>query len=391
MRDKKIYSEEIRRCPICVKNSRMSNSEHLCKITGKRIGKKYIHNITTKISICEECGFVFANPVVPQKEWDKYYNDMYVGFQSHEDYSIENRIALIKRYMQSDERIIEIGGNEQGVFSEKLKSIYSDYLSYDVNENANNTARVMTQLARTDMLISYCVLEHIVDIDLFLKKCTDLLVENGVFLIEVPDLTEYYRNASSLTFNEHVNHFTPQTLTRLMNNYGFTLVEINKKYASRELTFVGVYRKSSVKDKNIEYKINKSFVLEAIDTMLQEESSFIHIVEEIHHIYGKNNLKDVVFWCASGTLTTLIDEYQKRYGVFEGIVVDEDKCKKDYYVDLPVYVSKDVFLSEKGNAIKTIIICSERRVESIMKTIHEYGRDELEILYIDENKELKSW
>lgn len=389
MKEIKEYHEEYRKCPICT-NVGENNTELLCSVSDKRLGKKYIHNITTKISICKDCGFIFANPVIPQKEWNEYYNDMYVGFRSEEAYSVDNRIELIKKYKQSDSRIVEIGGNEQGLFSERLKNIYSEYCSYDINEAAGNTSKEVSQLSKTDMLVSYCVLEHIADLDSFLNKCAELVEENGVFIVEVPNVDEYYRNASSLTFCEHINHFTPQSLTKLMNNYGFSLIEINKQCASREVVFAGIYRKQSVRDANIEYKINKSFVLEGINTMLQEENRLSQTVEQIHRIYGKDNLKDVVFWCASGMLTTLINEYQK-YGIFEGIIIDEDERKKDYYVDLPVYVSKDVLLTEKGNKIKTVIICSASRVEGIVKTIHEYGRDELEILYIDDDKQLKAY
>jgi 2-polyprenyl-3-methyl-5-hydroxy-6-metoxy-1,4-benzoquinol methylase len=80
------------------------------------------------------------------------------------------------------------------------------------------------QHRRYDLVIASCVIEHVIDFDI-LHLISDMLVEDGLLYVEVPNSLRYmdYERLEFLYYFDrlHVNHFTPQSLARLMGNYGF--------------------------------------------------------------------------------------------------------------------------------------------------------------------------
>jgi SAM-dependent methyltransferase len=75
-----------------------------------------------------------------------------------------------------------------------------------------------------DLVIASHVVEHLLDFDL-LNLLGDLLTENGLLYIEVPNALQYEarkRQEFLYYFDRlHVNHFTPQSLARLAAAHGF--------------------------------------------------------------------------------------------------------------------------------------------------------------------------
>jgi 2-polyprenyl-3-methyl-5-hydroxy-6-metoxy-1,4-benzoquinol methylase len=82
--------------------------------------------------------------------------------------------------------------------------------------------------ASYDLIIASHVVEHLLNFDL-LHTWHSLLAENGLLYIEVPNSLQYAthgRREFLYYFDRvHVNHFTPQSLVRLLAAYGFGYVE----------------------------------------------------------------------------------------------------------------------------------------------------------------------
>ena len=78
-----------------------------------------------------------------------------------------------------------------------------------------------------DLIILSHVIEHVVDMDL-IDLLHGLLAEGGLLYMEVPDALKYgvmQRREFLYYFDRlHVNHFTPQSLMRLGQSYGFGYV-----------------------------------------------------------------------------------------------------------------------------------------------------------------------
>jgi hypothetical protein len=76
-----------------------------------------------------------------------------------------------------------------------------------------------------DLVIASHVIEHLIDLDL-LRYLNGLLTESGLLYVEVPDSLRYgerERREFLYYFDRlHVNHFSPEAMTRLCSSYRFS-------------------------------------------------------------------------------------------------------------------------------------------------------------------------
>lgn len=374
-----------RHCPIC----ESSDYEQICSFSGQKIGIKNVHNVVVSDVICKRCGFVYTSPSLTQDEWNIYYNDMYPGFRSNEDYSVEKRIGLIRKYLNKEDCIVEIGGNEQGEFTTQLRAMALKYISFDVNENCGNDIKSLDQATKVNIVVSYYAFEHIVEINEIVEKCSSLILENGYLIVEVPDANLYFKDPASLELHEHVNHFTPQSLSALISKHGFSCVEISRYFASRNGGFVGVFQKTEPSGKS-EYVINRSLIHDGQLVSQGKVDNFEKAVQALYEINGDNRLENVALWCISNMATALRIRYEEVYGSSKPISIDEDEKKRDYYGTASVCTSKQVFETPIRNKLKYIVICSFSRVEAIMESLKKYSDilSELQIYAIDNTSSL---
>jgi len=79
-----------------------------------------------------------------------------------------------------------------------------------------------------DFLFAFHFLEHVKDPDLFLLEFNRLLSRNGKLIIEVPNLNSTQRRLSGKHWygfdtKNHYFHFSPNSLSELLENNGFTI------------------------------------------------------------------------------------------------------------------------------------------------------------------------
>lgn len=77
---------------------------------------------------------------------------------------------------------------------------------------------------RMDVVLAFYALEHTPELSRVLGDVKKLLVEGGYFYFLVPNM---YQNAVDFATADHVNHFSEQSLWRLMADNGFTDIEID--------------------------------------------------------------------------------------------------------------------------------------------------------------------
>ena len=384
------YTYADRNCPACGSGE----AELIKTISTVRQGINYEHHMEAHLSVCKECGFLFANPA-------EYYGDMLSVYESESSYSVEKRLELISKYAAGGV-IAEIGANEQGIFRAQLERQFDQYISIDINSSYKNHYDTIKSLkSEVDILVGYCVLEHISDLSGFLSDCYARLRPEGICIIEVPDATKYYKEAHPLEMAEHINHFTPQSLTRLMCRAGFELLEINRIHASRSFAFAGVYKKKRIQQTEsfsaaYDYAIGRSFLTEGLSKIAHSREVFQSSVSQIHqHIETVKNCRGrVVFWCANEMLRKIVDRLLEVYGSFESPIIDEDIRKKQFYLEYSAKTSQQAWEDGDLKRAKILFICSDCRVESIINTLKErYPQcyETLQIYYIDEECNLNPY
>ena len=90
---------------------------------------------------------------------------------------------------------------------------------------------------RFDVVIMVGVLEHLRDLDAAFEQLRTVLTSGGELYVEVPDVTAFadWPNAPYQDFStEHINFFSPVSLTNLMRRHGFerTFLEQNHREQS---------------------------------------------------------------------------------------------------------------------------------------------------------------
>lgn len=98
-------------------------------------------------------------------------------------------------------------------------------------------------MGQMDVVLSFYALEHIPHLAEILADVRALLVEGGYFYFIVPDM---YQNAADFVVADHVNHFSRQSLWRLMADNGFTDIDIDDR--AHASAYIVMARKASPED-----------------------------------------------------------------------------------------------------------------------------------------------
>ena len=236
-------SKITRRCPICGGHQRdLLFQQRFSVLSAGSLMDGY------DVVICKDCGFCFADYLPNQSSFDIYYREM--SKYEHQDRSGQpsefetNQFPVLAQFIQDhipdlQSRIFEIGCANGGLLNALKQKGYQYVLGVDPSplcaQNAkqlyqikvltNSLSDINMEIGPFDFIILVAVLEHIKDLAEALTKIYDLLSPNGKLYIEVPDVTQFTSSldAPFQEFSiEHINFFSPESLTNLMGINGFS-------------------------------------------------------------------------------------------------------------------------------------------------------------------------
>jgi 2-polyprenyl-3-methyl-5-hydroxy-6-metoxy-1,4-benzoquinol methylase len=183
---------------------------------------------------CGECGFGFGVPFVGGDE------QFYALIHEQKDYPSwrwDYDIAFSEAVRKfSGGRILDVGAGV-GKFLRRLDSNWVCY-ACEASESTRRElegagVRVFRNLsdaaqaaARTFQIVTlFQVLEHIADFNILLEHCHRLLVNGGLIVITVPDCDAMIRQEQVTGCHDmppnHINKWTPSTLTTVLDRAGF--------------------------------------------------------------------------------------------------------------------------------------------------------------------------
>ncbi|MCA9408771.1 MAG: class I SAM-dependent methyltransferase [Candidatus Omnitrophica bacterium] len=86
------------------------------------------------------------------------------------------------------------------------------------------------------------VLEHVPDPQKVLKECSRVLKDNGLLLINYPDINSLVARMMGkkwvFLLSVHLYYFTPKTITKLLEKCGYEVVKITKHWQTLELDYI---------------------------------------------------------------------------------------------------------------------------------------------------------
>ena len=331
------------------------------------------------ISVCQNCGFCFSSPAPDQDSLLEYYSNGFSGYKGiGAPYSIDSRLAVLKKYACPEGVFAEIGGDEPGEFHKACAHLFKAQIAIDISADIDATYRSLSELniGTIDVLAHYDVLEHVLDVKDFLTQCFMALKPGGVMVCEVPDLRLYPRNLLMLEC-EHVNHFSVSTLNKIAMKVGFNLIEVSHK-CSRNFGFLTVFRK----DSGVQTHIEDQSVVEYIDAMAcleggKDQIEFLQdnikkIVQKIKFLAEQK--KKVTLWGVNELLRRLIEGEFPLGGV---VIVDSDPRRKNFLSENGVLVFEPKSVADHIANSELVVICVPRYKSEIIGWITANGKNKL--------------
>ena len=222
---------------------------------------------------CTVCGMTYADGIPGQQALDQYYRDA-SKYEFHQRGGAESACDAARLVITADAiatqvpvrgaRVLDVGCATGRLLAELRTRGFTNLRGIDPSPSCVATARerygvradtaTIAELgpadAGVDLIILVGVLEHLVNLDAALAALGACLATNGLVYVEVPDVTGFadWPNAPFQEFSvEHVNFFSPASLTRAMHERGFAAewIERNTRDQSSGMTvanLAGLFR-----------------------------------------------------------------------------------------------------------------------------------------------------
>lgn len=237
--------EELKNCPICNSPNQVDYMKTL---------DHFLTQQEFTIVKCVYCGFLFLNPRPTKNEIGKYYESQEYISHSNKKNGILNKLYHLIRSINHKKKyqiitsyikegsILDIGC-ATGEFLNFFKGKNWYTTGVEPNENALNFAKEnyglnvydeeflnRTDTEKYDVITMWHVLEHVHDINQRIEQVKNLLNNNGILVIAVPnpesyDAQKYQEFWAGFDLPRHLYHFSQKCLEQLLKNYNFNLIK----------------------------------------------------------------------------------------------------------------------------------------------------------------------
>jgi len=332
----------MRQCYIC--NSHITDNS-ICSIELDLPTDIKLNSLLT-VYHCKDCYFFFTDSGNSQIDYNNYYRDFnnYKDYVISEDKDIRCFDFIKKNISNMDVHSLIDYGCGNGELFNNLKSHYENVDIYDVNmEDVTKKYDCVT--------ISH-VLEHIYDLDDFIKNINNILNNDGYLYIEVPNM-EYYEdfivNGPLQEINiEHINFFSKYALNKLLIKHNFVASTIQDDFffinGKKYYVIRGLFKKT--------YN-NHSF-----DKYLKSGLSLIVSLEidafENLYIYGCGQF-----------LFKILKKFKESKIIN---IIDDNKCYLNRVIDNKEIINFELFknkVKSNDNIIITTIISCDKIVKKL--------------------------
>lgn len=237
-----------RPCPVC----NVCNSSELFRQSFSSLSSGSLLD-GYSLTICNVCGAGYAQDIPDRVVFDRYYAEMskyeYIdrsGIQTDSEMQrFREEVDLVEPYLTNTDRILDIGCSTGGLLAEFKRRGFLNLIGIDpspacakfTEELYGITAKSATISTldrlneQVDIVFLTGVLEHLRDLDSSLDLVKSCLKPNGLIFLVVPDATRYdcHFSAPFQFFSiEHINYFSPVSLSNLMARHGFSAVSTQR-------------------------------------------------------------------------------------------------------------------------------------------------------------------
>lgn len=241
-----------------------------------------------KILKCSNCDLVFAD--VKQSDLDSsyeedYYSTAYPDYESDEKFHKKNNKLVLKEieHYFKPGKLVEIGSSF-GFFLKVAEANGWDCSGFEISKYSSKIARekynvdvknsdfLSEKMSRDcDMLVMLDTIEHLMDPSAVIKKASEVLKPGGGLYVPTGNIDSLFAKVCGkkwrlMTPPLHIYFYSPETITKLLNKHGFTVLKISHdgKYYNLGSVFQYVAGVSKNKLPQIPVKINLRDVMTVV-------------------------------------------------------------------------------------------------------------------------------
>jgi hypothetical protein len=348
-----------RQCPLCEGIFSEKFKTTMPVFMGVNISE--VNEKTSECTICEcdNCGEIFIkelldindvylnnhNTQIVGKIWEEHYDELSKFIVEN----IENKKVLevgdpsakiVRKLSNFDSWIIVEPNPYDDVVDIKNAELIKQFFDESFVYNKG-----------IDVIIHSHFFEHLYNPNTFLKKCNEMLNDDGIMIMSIPDMGFFLESGFS-PFNilhfEHTYFINKSVLEFLANKNGFRIVD-EKRYNNHSV-FYKLKKSNDVLDKQLDLKIGSKF------SEIWEKS--ISNIKKINDLIKKYDSKNLYLFGAHVT---------SQFYLYNGLdktdiigIIDNSKSKQDYTLygtDYKVF-SSDIL----ENLNDYVVICSHTGV-----------------------------
>ncbi len=284
-------------CNLCGSNE----SEELCTVDRDN---NYLRTV-----ICQECGLVWTDPRPNAKEIEQYYSKDYrISYKGtytpkskhiHRAGSVAmHRCRFIKDLIEPSHAILDVGAGG-GEFVYFLRALGFNAVGIEPNEGYAEHARVKLRVpvecgfiqqqelkpGSLDVITMHHVFEHLDDPIGILGRLRNALKENGIVVIEVPNVEATCFAPIHRFHAAHLYNFNPVTLDSMARKAGFSVVRSVVSADGGVIT--AVFRRSE----HLEELLNSPEIYRRIRDVVIGHTAFSHYLSSHPYIRPVHRLR----------------------------------------------------------------------------------------------------
>lgn len=255
----------------------------------------------------------------PQEIYDQFYLDAYgkfyeytvrlpsQGFGDREPRHVKQRLDWVESiHPLSGKRLLELGPG-QGLFLwwakarganitgvEPSPTLSQDLTDYGLPCIGSSFEKQRFAPESFDIILMLHVLEHFWDPNVALEKCKMILSDNGLLVVEVPNILKPFRSLDQYFLRYvHPSNFSPQTLQAMLEKHGFSVKFIDagrNDWRSHQSLYIIAGHNDQVSQTLLPQGQSADEVLQILDSYRRSWLFYLGVAWHAHRLYlrGRN-------------------------------------------------------------------------------------------------------
>lgn len=344
------------------------------KVLKNFLKKKRIRKIKDNLNLefCNRCDYISISKVPSNKIIETIYSKFYrhpspmlEKFNPSRDIFFLKKLLSYKNIIKYN-KVLEIGCFD-GFILNKLKQKKFNVYGCEPSDGANIAKKFGIKVKKNffskklfinkkfDLIILRHTLEHIENVNKFLKEIFHVMNDKSIFVIEVPNLRFYLNRGLLEVFSfQHIHYFSIKTFRELA-------VKLNLKILSATETpenIIIFFKKNHISRYK---KVNKNTV-----KFKDFKKKIISNKFLLNKIISKFELKEIIYWGAGGFAVAAMNLYKFPFNK-DTVIIDKDKNKHGLsFSDINLDI---VPFSKKNFQNKKLIIITSYYSKEIIKKI----------------------